>query len=362
MAPIYRIVLTGGPCGGKTTALSRLSERLQSLGFRVFCVPEVPTMLVNGGISFVGLSLAQIIEIEAVVLKTQQALEDSFYELARLSGQPSVVFYDRGMMDISAYLPTQAWQGLLDENGLTAIGVRDRRYDAVFHLVTAAIGAEAFYTTANNTARTESPEQARELDHKLRDAWVGHPHLRIISNEGDFKDKILRVVESVCRVVGVPAPLAVERKFLVKSAPRQLPVRFERLEIEQTYLHTEDGSEARVRRRGQQGAYTYTHSLKKPPQGEQRVQVEPNISGREYISFLSQADPTRQAIKKLRHCFLWQNQYFELDRFLSPREGLFLLEVELERSRQEVVFPPFLEIEREVTDSPEFSNYSLAVR
>lgn len=28
-----------------------------------------------------------------------------------------------------------------------------RRYDAVVHLVTAAIGAEKFYTTENNTAR-----------------------------------------------------------------------------------------------------------------------------------------------------------------------------------------------------------------
>jgi hypothetical protein len=35
----------------------------------------------------------------------------------------------------------------------------DRRYDGVFHLVTAAIGAEKFYTLANNTARSETPEQ-----------------------------------------------------------------------------------------------------------------------------------------------------------------------------------------------------------
>jgi hypothetical protein len=36
--PIYRIVLTGGPCGGKSSAMTKLSERLQSLGYQVFIV------------------------------------------------------------------------------------------------------------------------------------------------------------------------------------------------------------------------------------------------------------------------------------------------------------------------------------
>lgn len=44
------IVLTGGPCAGKTTALSYISEKLMDKGFRVFIVPEVATMLINGGI------------------------------------------------------------------------------------------------------------------------------------------------------------------------------------------------------------------------------------------------------------------------------------------------------------------------
>lgn len=41
--------------------------------------------------------------------------------------------------------------------------LRDQRYDAVVHLVTAADGAENFYTLANNEVRTESIEQAVEI-------------------------------------------------------------------------------------------------------------------------------------------------------------------------------------------------------
>ena len=38
----------GGPCGGKSTALSILSQRLTSLGFQVYLVPEAATILFTG--------------------------------------------------------------------------------------------------------------------------------------------------------------------------------------------------------------------------------------------------------------------------------------------------------------------------
>ncbi len=40
---LIRIVLTGGPCGGKTTAISRLMEWLTGLGYYVVIVPEAAT-------------------------------------------------------------------------------------------------------------------------------------------------------------------------------------------------------------------------------------------------------------------------------------------------------------------------------
>jgi predicted ATPase len=47
--PIYRICLTGGPCAGKTTALTTLNQVLAQRGFRVYMVPEAATMLMKGG-------------------------------------------------------------------------------------------------------------------------------------------------------------------------------------------------------------------------------------------------------------------------------------------------------------------------
>jgi hypothetical protein len=50
--------------------------------------------------------------------------------------------------------------------------------------VTAANGAEPFYTLENNETRLESAEEARRLDDRVLRAWVGHPRLTGASEGG----------------------------------------------------------------------------------------------------------------------------------------------------------------------------------
>ena len=58
---------------------------------------------------------------------------------------------------------------------MSVVDLRDSRYDAILHLVTAADGAVSFYGTDTNAIRSESPELARELDGKTKAVWHGHP-------------------------------------------------------------------------------------------------------------------------------------------------------------------------------------------
>jgi signal recognition particle GTPase len=46
---ITRILLTGGPCAGKTTALAAISQDLTQLGYKVLVVPEAATLIMKGG-------------------------------------------------------------------------------------------------------------------------------------------------------------------------------------------------------------------------------------------------------------------------------------------------------------------------
>ncbi len=89
-------------------------------------------------------------------------------------------------MDGMAYTDDNVWQALLDETGWSTIQLRDRRYESVIHMVTSADGAENFYTDVNNEARYETVDQAKELDKKLINAWVGHPHFSIVDNQSQI--------------------------------------------------------------------------------------------------------------------------------------------------------------------------------
>ena len=46
---VTRILLTGGPCAGKTTGLAEINSDLTQLGYKVLAVPEAATLFGNGG-------------------------------------------------------------------------------------------------------------------------------------------------------------------------------------------------------------------------------------------------------------------------------------------------------------------------
>lgn len=360
MNPI-KIVVSGGPCAGKSTAMAHISDRVGALGYKVYIVPEVATALLLGGMTPWNYNKDQTLAFEENLIKLQMAQEDAFYNVAVAAGGNSVIVCDRGVMDASAYIPKDMWDIILKNNKLDNVAIRDKRYDAVIHMVTAAKGAAKFYTTANNAARTETAEQAAVMDDKIQAAWVGHPHLRVIGNEDNFNTKINNVVSSICRVIGIPDPLEIERKYLVEDMPI-IPIRHEEIDIEQVYLVSTDGTSSRIRKRGQRGSYIYTHTSKKNIGVGQNIEVERMVTSREYNSLLSQADRTKNKICKKRYCFIWNERYFELDYFIKPSSiyGLVMLEVELDNIDEEIDFPPFIKIIKDVTGLKSYSNSELS--
>ena len=60
-------------------------------------------------------------------------------------------------------------------------------------MVSAAKGAEEFYTVEHHATRSEGLEQAQERDTRAAEAWVGHPYVDIVDNSSDFESKINQV-------------------------------------------------------------------------------------------------------------------------------------------------------------------------
>lgn len=353
-------VLTGGPCGGKSSGLVHLQETLVEAGFGCVIVPEAATLAINAG--FRPGQTIPVLDFQRLNLKTVASLEDNWRQAAlRLKADRAVVLCDRGMMDSKAYVPADQFAAVREEMRAAEVAWRDKRYDAVFHLRTAAMGAEEFYTLANNAARSETPAQALELDQRTLRAWTGHPHVAVIDNSTDFAGKMLRLRQEVFRALGVPEPLEIERKFLIGPvADKDFPVHSVVVDIEQAYLLNPNPNEVvRVRRRGQDGAFVYYRTVKKHLAPGVNVETESQIDEREYFLSLGFRQPETKIIKKRRRCFIYKELYFELDEFLDPA-GLWLLEIELTKQQQKVILPPFLNIVREVTEDKTYSNYQLA--
>ena len=348
---ITKIALTGGPCAGKTTALVRIIEHFTSLGYQVFTLPEIPTICIQAGVNYLTDDRQYHYQSEKATLLMQMHIEDQFMEIAAKCGKPALVVCDRGTMDISTYLPEETWQALMNDIGTNTIQLRDSRYDAVLHLVSAANGAEEFYTTANNAARSEDARTARMLDIKLISAWNGHPHLRIIDNSRDFENKLKAVIKEISVVMGLPALNESQRNYVVEVIDN-LPENTTECEITQTYLKSDPDTIVRLRKRGWDGSYVYMQSIKKKVSDTEFIETERQISPYQYVTLLQQADPSRKTLRKIRKNFVWEKQYFELDTFLDRDDGISILEIAGVKDPDAIKFPPFVKVVRDVTGVP----------
>ena len=154
----------------------------------------------------------------------------------------------------------------------------------------------------------------------------------------------------------------IERKFLIRYPDTKVLAGMgEWSEIEQTYLkETGDGFSARVRKRGRDGQYTYTHTVKQHITDIRRVEIEREIDAAEYAELLKKADPKRQTIYKTRWVIPYAGKCFEIDLFPFWTDRAFM-EIELSDENEAVDFPSVIEIIREVTDDKRYTNSALSM-
>ena len=178
---ITKIVITGGPCAGKSTAMSRIQEEFEQMNYTVLFVPETATELITGGVA--PWTCGTNAQYQTCQLKLQLEKEKIFEQAARtMNSDKILIVCDRGTLDNKAYMTPDEFETAALSVGSNEVELRDN-YDAVFHLVTAAKGAEEFYTTDNNSARTEDIKTAaifyfganeHSLARKLGDGAAGY--------------------------------------------------------------------------------------------------------------------------------------------------------------------------------------------
>ena len=356
--PVNMIVLTGGPCSGKSSSLAYLTEKLSNHGFMVFVIPETATLITNNGIDRRKMDKRkQVVIFEETIFDMQLAFEETYKKAVTriFPERKKVILLDRGIMDVKAFISHDDFKAIIKRKGLNEVSLRDR-YNGVIHLVTAAEGAIEFYTGDNNTARIETPEEALRFDHGIRESWLGHPHFKIIDNRTDFEGKIKRTFAAISQLLNIPVPLERKEKFLIKNIDyKNLPVH-QVIQVEEICLRSKNrNEEVRIRKRGQDGAYLYFLTRKKTIKGHDNyIEEEELITEQEFHTLKNLIDPKTVIIEKEHICFLWNNQYFELDMYKGANKGLAIFEAEQ--------LPPFISIEKKITGDLQYSTRNMATK
>jgi predicted ATPase len=177
-AECFRIVLTGGPGGGKTTAADLFRREI---GESVVIVPEAATILFQGGFPRSRHAEAGCFA-QTAVFHVQRNLED--VQASLFPGR--TLLCDRGTVDGAAYWPED--KGDFFATAGTSLEAELKRYDAVIFFETAAIGGCSI--EGGNPMRNESLAEAIELDARLRALWTQHPRFTLVPHNRSFFKKI----------------------------------------------------------------------------------------------------------------------------------------------------------------------------
>jgi predicted ATPase len=174
-----RVVVTGGPGGGKTTAADLFRREI---GDRVVLVPEAATIMFSGGFQR-SHDPAAVKIIQRAIFHVQRDME----ELYAVQHPGTMLLCDRGTVDGAAYWPGSHPHDFFESQG-TTLKQELARYEAVLFFESAAVGG--MMIGGGNPVRTETEKEAVALDNRLRALWSQHPRFILVPHNVSFFKKI----------------------------------------------------------------------------------------------------------------------------------------------------------------------------
>lgn len=168
--PDVHIPIDGGPCAAKTDFFAYLKPRLEAEDIIPLFVEEAARKYFKQyGRSTLWKEQCGIFQLQL----DNEAIAREEATRYKNEGKKVIVCYDRSLMTSKAYIPEREWSKLIAHFGMTEKDIA-RRYTYPIHMRTAADGAREYYRT--DPERPESPEEAYEIDLRLRRIWDGHFH------------------------------------------------------------------------------------------------------------------------------------------------------------------------------------------
>lgn len=192
------IVLTGGPCAGKTTTITCVKEDLEKLGYHVLLLNECATELIQGGIRPFGEGAIPVFDFQNEIMNLQLYKEKRYFDIIKKLPEDTkcIILADRGILDSRAYLGAELFSQLVKQNNLIEEEL-GKQYDMVIHMVTVATDIKNKYNTSTNSARFENADEAIDVDNNIGDAWKNHHNLKVIEATEVIDEKIENVIKLI---------------------------------------------------------------------------------------------------------------------------------------------------------------------
>lgn len=219
------IVLTGGPCSGKSSILALIRDRLSKRGMQVLTVPEYATHFFANSdgfqVDWVGTQKEEA--LQDILLRFQVTQENMFHDFASLNSKPAVLLLDRAVMDQKVFVSSdKIWESALKDSSVTEEQLL-ARYDLVMHLGTCAKGGDYQWGPgSNNPGRYHNPEEAAKLDDTCAQVYDKHKQFRMVPHCGKFEDKVEHVMKYLEEALGQDG-LAGKRQRLNVSLSNEVP-------------------------------------------------------------------------------------------------------------------------------------------
>lgn len=189
-----KIVLTGGPGGGKTTAADLL---IREFNKNLTVVPESATTLFKSGIKRTD-DAPKVKSIQKAIFKIQKIQEELYEEL----NEHDILLCDRGSLDGLAYWPGENSNFFKEMN--TSFEEELNCYQSVIFFETSAKATLNFLS--GNPYRIETAKKAIEIDQRLFDIWSKHPNFIFIPNQESFVNKVMVGINTIKSTIKILQP------------------------------------------------------------------------------------------------------------------------------------------------------------
>lgn len=352
---IKKIVITGGSDAGKTTAMNWIQNNFEKKGYKVIFIDSAAKEFINDGV--LKGELKSTLKYQSIVIDMQIAKEKIYEEAAKqLPFEKILLVCKRGTIDAKAYMSNRDFEYMLKERKLNEVELRDA-YDAVFHLVTSASGAEEYFLI-DDPLRDNLIEEAKRIDDQIINAWTGHKYFRVIDNRSTFQNKMKQLIKEISLFLGEEGPYETQRKFLIKKPDLELLNKLHncnKVKVIEIYLNEEKNSISKLIQRGINSNYTYSKiTINK----DKNVETETRLTQDAYIEELINIDTSKKIIIKDRYCLTVNSVYYEIDIY-EHLEDKAICEVELTRS-SELQLPSIIEVIEDITNKEEYTSYYFA--